>query len=114
MLDESIFGAVGVVEDDAGGANGDFAAVGHGVFGVDHEIHDDLFELSGIGAGAADGGGEMSDELDILADERAQETFHVFHDGVDVDDFEFQVLLAAEREKLAGEGSGAIGGDCRE
>ena len=31
----------------------------HGVFGVDDEIHDDLLELAGIGASAADGGSEL-------------------------------------------------------
>jgi hypothetical protein len=65
VFDESVFGAVGIVEDDAGGANGDFAAAGHGVFGVDHQIHDDLLELAGIGAGAADVGGEAGGEFDI-------------------------------------------------
>ena len=102
VLDESIFRAVGVVEGDAGGANADFAAVGHGVFGVDDEIHDDLFELSGVGAGAADRGSEAGGEFDIFADERAEETFHVGDDGVDVDDLEFKMLFAAEGEELAG------------
>ena len=107
---KSVFGAVGIVEGDAGGANGDFAAVGHGVFGVDDEIHDDLFELAGIGAGAADGGGEAGGEFDIFADEGAEETLHVGDDGVDVDDFEFEKLFAAESQELAGERGGAVGG----
>ena len=107
---KSVFGTVGIVEGDAGGANADFAAVGHGVFGVDHEIHDDLLELAGIGAGAADGGGEAGGEFDIFADERAEETLHVGDDGVDVDDLEFEKLFAAEGEELASERGGAIGG----
>jgi hypothetical protein len=45
-----------------------------------------------------------------LADERAQQTLHVGDDGVDVDDFEFEKLFAAEGQKLAGERGGAIGG----
>jgi len=44
------------------------------------------------------------------ASARVQETLHVFDDGVDVDDFEFEQLLAAEGEKLTGERGGAIGG----
>jgi len=110
VFDESIFRAVGIVEGDAGGANADFPAVRHGVFGVDDEIHDDLFELSGIGAGAADGGGETGGEFDIFADQRAQETFHVRDDSVDVDDLEFKMLFTAEGQELAGECGGAIGG----
>src|ERR1700727_436429 len=100
MFDERIFGVIGVVQNDAGGADADFAAVRHGIFSIDHEIHDDLFELSGIGAGAADGGLEVGGEFDILADQRAEEPLHVFDDGVDVNHFELQVLFAAEGEKL--------------
>ncbi len=110
VLDESIFRTVGLVEGDAGGANADFAAVGHGVFSIDDEIHDDLLELTGIGASATDGGSETGGEFDIFADERAQEALHIGDDGVHVDDLEFEKLLAAEGEKLTREGSGAIGG----
>src|SRR5271170_290735 len=110
VFDESIFGVVGIVESDAGGANADFAAVRHGVLGIDHEIHDDLLELSGIGAGAANGRGEAGGEFHVFPDERAQEALHVFDDGVDVDDLEFEKLLAAESKKLAGKRSSAVGG----
>src|SRR5208282_535310 len=54
VLDVGMFGTVGLVVHDSGGAYGDFAAFGERVFGVDDEVHDDLLELSGIGAGAAD------------------------------------------------------------
>src|SRR5271166_4800554 len=110
VLDESIFRTVGLVEGNAGGANADFTAVGHGVFGVDDEIHDDLLELAGVGASATDGRSKIGGEFDIFADERAQQALHIGYDGVDVDDFEFEKLLAAEGEKLTGEGGGAIGG----
>ena len=69
-----------------------------------------MFELSGIGASAADGGSEVGGEFDIFADEGAEETLHVGDDGVDVDDFEFEKLFAAEGEKLASERGGAVGG----
>src|ERR1035438_1289463 len=96
VFDESIFRAVRLVESDAGGADADFAAVGHGVFGVDNEIHDDLLELSGVGASATDGGSEAGSEFDIFADERTEEPLHVSDDGVDVDDLEFEMLFPAE------------------
>jgi hypothetical protein len=71
VFDESVFGAVGIVKRGARGTNGDLATAGHGIFGIDHEIHDDLLELAGIGARAADGWGEAGGELDIFTDERA-------------------------------------------
>src|SRR6202046_2788242 len=100
MFDERIFGVIGVVQNDAGGADADFTAVRHGILSIDHEIHDDLFELSGIGAGAADGGLELGGQFDILSDQGAEEPLHVFDDGVDVNHFELQMLFAAKGEKL--------------
>jgi hypothetical protein len=38
------------VERDVGGLDGKLAPGGHGVAGVDGEVHDDLLDLSGIGA----------------------------------------------------------------
>ena len=35
------------------------AAVGHGVAGVDHEVHDHLFDLAGIGHDAAEVRGQL-------------------------------------------------------
>src|SRR5712671_6784740 len=110
VFDESIFRAVGLVEGHAGSANADFAAVGHGVFGIDHKIHDDLLDLTGIGARTADVGGEGGGEFDIFADERAEETLQVQDDNVDVDNLKFKMLFAAEGKELTGERGGAIGG----
>ena len=39
-----------------------------------------------------------------------QQALHVADDGVDVDHLEFEELFAAERQQLAGEGGGAVGG----
>jgi len=83
-----------------------FAAVGHCVFRVDDQIHDDLLELTGVGASAADVGSKLSGEFDIFADEGAQQALHVGDDRVDVDDFEFEKLLAAECKELTGESRG--------
>ena len=69
-----------------------------------------MLELSGVGASAADVGSEASSEFDVFADERAQQALHVGDDGVDVDDFEFEKLFAAEGEELARKSSGTIAG----
>jgi hypothetical protein len=64
--------------------------------------------LSGIGAGVR-GSGASCREDHVLADEGLEQTLHVAHDGVDIDDFQFQQLLAAEGQKLASKSGGAVG-----
>ena len=38
-----------LVEVDVGGRDGQLAALGHGVAGVDRQVHDDLLDLAGVG-----------------------------------------------------------------
>src|ERR1035438_10708887 len=75
----------------------ELAALGHGIVGSSDLVHDDLLELSGVGAGVSGLGGEAGHQFNVLADQGAQEPFHVADDGVNVYDFEFEEPLAAER-----------------
>ena len=86
------------------------AAVGHGVARVDREIHDDLFDLAGIGANGAKIWREAEDELDIFANEAGNELDDILDDGVEIEDARLEDLHAAESEKLASQGGGAVGG----
>ena len=53
--------------------------------------------------------GEPRDQFDVFADQGPQQALHVRDDGVDVDHLQFEDLLAAEGQQLAGEGGGAVG-----
>ncbi len=81
-----------------GALHGELAAFGHGIFGVDNEVHDDLLELPGVGAGVSRLSGEPRDQFDVFADQGPQQALHVTYDPVDVDHLEFEELLAAERQ----------------
>jgi hypothetical protein len=35
-------------------------------------------------------------QFDVFADERAEKTLHISDDGIEVDDFEFEMLFPAE------------------
>ena len=57
--------------------DGQLAAAGHGVAGVDGQVHDDLLDLAGVGLdrprpGSSDGG-----QLDVLADHPAEHLLDV-------------------------------------
>ena len=79
-----MFSAVGIVQGDIGSLDDDLAAIGHGVLGVNHQVHDHLLELAGVSAGSSQPGGEPGAELDVFPNQRAQQPFHVRHDGVHV------------------------------
>ena len=48
-----VLDGVGLIELDVGRLDGDRAAEGHGVAGVDDEVHDDLVDLASVGADEA-------------------------------------------------------------
>src|SRR5437899_4761180 len=101
---------IGVIQVNVGCLNDDLAPIGHSIFGVDHQVHDDLFDLSSIGASVAHPGSQSCREFDVLANQRAQQALHIRNDGVQIHYLQFQQLLAAEGEQLPGQGSRPIGG----
>ncbi len=59
------------VEIHAGGLDGESAAPGHGVAGVDHQVHDDLLELPGIGPDGGAGRLGREAQFDVFPDQAA-------------------------------------------
>ena len=53
---------------------------------------------------------QAADQLDVLADQAAQDLTHGFHHRVEIQDSRLQNLLAAEGEQMAGEQRGLVGG----
>jgi hypothetical protein len=64
---------VSFVELDRVGLNCQHAAVRHRVASVDAEVDHDLLELSGVGMNRGDARARALHELDVLADETAEE-----------------------------------------
>jgi hypothetical protein len=104
-------GGVGLVELDVGGLDGQPAAVGHGVAGVDHQVHQHLLELAGIGVDPAEvGRGPHRTQLDVLAQQALEHRPQVGDDLIEVEHPRLQELAAAEREELAGQPGRALAG----
>ena len=95
--------AVVLVQLDVGGPDGERAALGHGVAGVDGEVEQHLPELARIGAQLAELRIEEQAQLDVLADHAAEQLGDVLDDAVEVQDLGLEDALAAEGEELAGE-----------
>ncbi len=96
------------VEQDIGGANGQSASGGHGVAAIDHQVHDGLFELTGV---RLDGGQlrvERCRQIDVFADQPTDHLFEIADQAVQVQLDRGQDLLAAEGQQLPRQIAGAL------
>ncbi len=84
-------------------------AARHGVAGVESEVHDDLLDLSGIGADGAQVVGGRGEHFDVFANQPPQQRIETQHDVVEIDHPRREHLLPAERQQLAGNAGGALG-----
>ena len=101
--------AMTIIHDNPLSLDGERSSAGHRVLGIDHEIHQHLFQLTSIGPCVCGFVGEAGEELDIFTNQRTEQPLHVRDNRVYIDDFQFQQLLATEGEQLARQGGGAIG-----
>src|SRR5579864_8274570 len=107
---ELLTAAMVLVEGHVLGPKRESAPRGHSILGIDHEIHDHLLELAGVGTGMSSLRSEDGHQVDVLADQRTQQALHVLHDRVYVYHFQLEQLLSAEGQQLPGQGRSAVGG----
>ena len=84
------------------GVDGQRAASGHGVAGVDREVHQHLVQLAGVGQDRPQVTGERGDQLDVLADGPAQHFLDRCDDAVEVENPRPDHVAAGEDEQLVG------------
>ncbi len=90
-----------LVELDVCGDDGKPTAIRHGIPGVDGEVHNDLFDLAGVGLDPPQVWGQGRRQRDVSADEPPEHCLEIAHDAVQVEDLGLKHLLAAEGEELA-------------
>ena len=99
-----------LVEEDVRGDDRDAPAVRHRVARVGREVQDDLLDVGGVDADAAEGPRELELDLDVFADEPREDRLHALDVCREVEDTASSLLLAAEREELPGDERRALGG----
>ena len=99
-----------VVHGDVAGVDGQRAAAGHGVAGVDGEVHQHLLQLARIGHHRTQVTAGQDDQLDMLADGPDQHLLHPGNDLVQVENLRSHHLPAGESEQLVREAGRPFGG----
>src|SRR5262249_22144986 len=98
------------IESDIRGLNGDPSAHRHGIAGVDHQIHDRLFNVTRVGLDVTGIAPEIQLQFDILADETLQHLLGLTHDVVHRYHARLDDLSAAECQKLIRQRAGTLRG----
>ena len=99
-----------LIENHVGSFDCELSTRGHGITGIDCQIHDYLLNLTGVSANRCKAGIGDHHQVNVLAD-HAVEHFEVLgHHAVEIENPWSQHLLAAEGEKLVGQRRGAFGG----
>ena len=104
-----VLARVVLVELDVLGLDRQHAAVRHGVARVDHQVHQHLLELRRIEPHAAEAARRDDAQLDVLADDAAQQVLHLHDEPVQVDDPRLGDLPAREGEELPRQRGAALG-----
>ena len=89
---------------------GEGAAGGHCIAGIDGQVEDHLLYLPRVGKHGPQVLLQLVDELDVLPDERPEHRMDVLHHRVQADPARGDDLLPAESEKLPRETRGAASG----
>src|SRR5688572_25673415 len=92
------------------GLNNQAAAVWHGVAGICREVQQYLFDLGPVGFDASHLAVQTQDQLNVFADQSAQDLLQATDDLVQFHDLGPQQLLAAEGQKPLDESGAALSG----
>ncbi len=101
---------VGLVELLVRGFQSQLSAARHGMPSIEGQVHDDLLDLAEVRLAEPQVVQGYGQDLDVFSDQPPEQGVEIQHDVVQVNDARRKHLLAAEREQLAGNARGSIGG----
>ncbi len=100
--DPGFFIGVGIIQFNSLRFNRQYAAVRHGVPGVDRQIHQHLLQLGRTRLHHKRFGAQHRIQLNVFTDHPAHQLFKPGDDIIDIHNLHFKDLLAAECQKLPG------------
>src|SRR5215510_7976733 len=84
------------IKMDVLGFNGQMAAVRHGVASIDHQVQYHLLDLSRVSFNLAQRRFEFYPQIEVFANDARQHPTHAANDGVKVEHFWLEHLLATK------------------
>ena len=102
-------GNADLVELDVPQFDRDFSTAGHGVAGVDHEVHHDLLDLRRVRQNRREVGPHVGGDLNVGPDD-PQHVLHAFDEMIERNGLLGDHLAAAEGEQLTRESRRALRG----
>src|SRR5262249_2065097 len=102
-LDADMAARVLLIELNVGGLDRQLAAFGHRVASIDGQVDQHLLDLPGVGANQAEIGRRQHYQLDIFADQTAQQLIQTCQQVVRIKNSRLDALLAREGQQLARE-----------
>ena len=99
---------VKTVQFHVGRLDDQLAPIRHGVARVDHQVHDDLLHLAGVGANGAQIFRRTNGQFDVFANQPRKQASHVRDRVIQIHHLRLQHLQAAESQKLACQAGSAI------
>ena len=97
------------VKGHVGRADGQGAAIGHRITGVDNQVQQHLLDLAGIGFDLAQVGRGLRHQFDVLANQAAQHLVQIDDQFVQIDPAGLNDLPTGESQQLTGEVRRALG-----
>ena len=98
-----------VAQVNVSGFDGQFAPLGHRVARIDHQVHDYLFQATGIGCHRIVGGGRNGHQFNVFPDEPPQHLFDLDDQVVQMHRARNHGLPPAKGEQLVGQAATAFG-----
>ena len=88
------------VQMRVGGSNRELPAFGHGVAGIDRQIHDNLPDLAFVCAYPPQARLQDETQLNVLPDQGPEHLLKILHHHLEVEYLRLEHLLPAERQEL--------------
>ena len=82
------------------GRDRDSAAVGHGIAGIEHQVHQHLLELGAVAAHGSTRRIEAEDQPVLRAEQRPEHGCFILHDGVQIEPLGLNRMGPRECEEL--------------
>ncbi len=109
LVDAQMILRIGRVQEDIARLDGQFAALRHGIAGIDRQIHQHLLDLPRVRQDVAQIGSGLRNQVQVFADHPTQHVVEIQDQRVEIEHARLDRLFTCKGEQLVSESRGALG-----